>query len=282
MAENVPGTPGFWQRFGAGLRAAPAGFAGGLRDYARRNFTREGWQEQLEGNPLQDATAVGRAASTALGGPPAIVTQFANSGLRGLGRGFMEAYRNAGLQNPGPTYGDMSPVRGSVSVGDINTDGSGTPYAIDPVTGVTYQNSYPGITGPYTGQQPANTLPPAWTGVNLPYLQPESPRNTTGLPGITSPLAGSGYGPTPNTVGNGGARDNFTGRSGTTDVGGALAALSAFGNVGSPDGDRRASRADIGNSALRRSVREQLLADPTNQAALNLRAQMIASRDRGR
>ena len=187
MAENVPGTPGFWQRFGAGLRAAPAGFAGGVRDYARRNFTREGWQDQLEGNGLQDATAVGRAASTALGGPPAILTQFANSGLRGLGRGFMDAYRNAGMLSPSPTYGDSSPVRGSVSVGNINTDGSGVPYAINQTTGQVYQNNFPGVTGAYQHQ------PQAQQPVTLPQYSP-SP-SSTGLPGITSSLAGTSYGP---------------------------------------------------------------------------------------
>lgn len=63
-----------------------------------------------------------------------------------------------------------------------------------------------------------------WGGVSLPYLESEQP-NTGGLPGITSPLAGSGYGPS--TGGNTG----WVGSAGT--YGAGVGAYGAFHGVGS-------------------------------------------------
>lgn len=192
---NENNTQGFWGRLGSAFRAGGRGFGEGIRDFALDNFTREGWRGQLEGGTGQDARALARAGRYVLGGPQAVGLGFLNSGLREFGRDFLASFRNQGYQGPQPEYGDMSPTRGTVSVGNINTDGSGVPYAINQSTGQIYQNSYPGLTGSYT-HHPANTglAGSGWNGVYLPYIQPAE-SNTQGLPGITSSLAGSGYGP---------------------------------------------------------------------------------------
>ena len=101
-------------------------------------------------------------------------------------RGGLDAWRNTPYI-PAPQTNLPAPSRGTITVGNINTDGSGVPYAINQTTGQVYQNNFPGITGPYQHQ------PQAQQPVTLPQYSP-SP-SSTGLPGITSSLAGTSYGP---------------------------------------------------------------------------------------
>lgn len=82
----------------------------------------------------------------------------------------------------------------TVTVGDINTGFGPVMPTIDQNTGQVYNNSFPGVTGPYT-HTPQTSTGTGWQGIVMPYLQPSDEPNTSGLPGITSPLAGSGYGP---------------------------------------------------------------------------------------
>ena len=191
MAENVPGTPGFWNRMGGVLSGAGRGFVSGIRDRASqlRNdyFSAEGRDRRFSGDALSDAREVAREARLYAGGPQGVALSLGNAGIQGMFRGGLDAWRNTPYI-PAPQTNLPAPSRGTITVGNINTDGSGVPYAINQTTGQVYQNNFPGVTGAYQ-HQPANNLP-SWDGVNLPYAQPPAP-NTGGLPGITSPLAGS-------------------------------------------------------------------------------------------